>query len=264
MKKNHPAHERSHEEKLEEKPFLEHLEDLRRTIIKALLVFGCAFLLCVPLTFRGFTVAIFKRPLVHALTRVNESVEAVRLPTLYPAGGFIVAMKISLEVALVISLPFILYCIGDFVLPALTRHERRYFAPVLVAGSLLFYCGIILCYFLTLPWALQFFWKFNSLMGIDNLWTINEYVKFAGRLLIAFGLIFEMPLVILFLVKIGVLDYRILSQKRRYAIVIAFIVAALLTPPDAITQLMMAIPLVALYELCVLGAWLMRGKNVVA
>jgi len=98
-------------------------------------------------------------------------------------------------------------------------------------------------------------------MGVENLWTINEYIKFTGRLLIAFGLIFELPLVILFLVKIGVLNYQILSQKRRYAIVIAFIMAALLTPPDVITQLMMAVPLVLLYELCVFGARLMECRR---
>ena len=90
--------------------------------------------------------------------------------------------------------------------------------------------------------------------------TINEYIKFAGRLLIAFGLIFELPLIILFLVRIGVLNYQILSQKRRYAIVIVFVAAAILTPPDVITQLMMAIPLLVLYELCVWGARLMSSE----
>ncbi len=262
MRKSRPAHEAMPEDKLEEKPFLEHLEDLRQTIIKALLVFGGAFLVCIPLTIKGYTIALLKRPLVSAISRMGETTNAAPLPTLYPAGGFVVAMKISLVAALVISLPFILYFIGGFVLPALTKRERRYFKPALACGSLLFYLGIVLCYFLTLPWALQFFWRFNDFMGVENLWTINEYVKFTGRLLIAFGLIFEIPLVILLLVKIGILNYRILSEKRRYAIVIAFVMAAILTPPDVITQLMMAVPLVVLYELCVLVARLMRSKDV--
>ena len=255
MRRKIPAPEERSAERLEEKPFLDHLEDLRRTLIKALLVFGGAFLLAVPLTVRGYTLRVLKRPLVIALSRIGGSeAGSAALPTLSPAGGFSVAMKVSLGCALVISFPLMLYFAGSFVLPALTRRERRYFTPTLAGGTALFYAGMALCYLVTLPWAIQFFWKFNALMGIGNLWTINEYTKFAARLLIAFGVIFELPMVVLFLVKIGVVDYRMLRSARRYAILCIFVVAAILTPPDAVTQVMMAIPLLILYEICVWGA----------
>lgn len=259
MNQNRPVPEETLKDRLEEKPFLEHLEDLRRAIIKALLVFGGAFVLCIPLTVRGFTIGLLKRPLLLALMRAQrDTISGSLLPTLSPAGGFAVAMKVSLGCALVLSFPVLLYLAGDFLLPALTKKERRYFSPALVAGAVLFYAGMALCYFVTMPWALQFFWKFNDVMGIENLWTINEYVKFTTRLLIAFGVVFEMPLVILFLVKIGVVDHGVLRRNRRYAIVIAFVVAAVLTPPDIVTQLIMAVPLVLLYELCVWGARMME------
>jgi len=247
-------------ERLEEKPFLEHLEDLRRTIIKALCAFGCAFLVSIPLTLRGYTLDLLKRPLMRAICREGGNpVQAALLPTLSPAGGIAVAMKVSAETALVISLPVILYLIGVFILPALTQKERRYFGPVLGGGTLMFYGGMAFCYFTTLPWTIQFFWSFNRLMGIGNLWTINEYVTFVSRMLIAFGLVFEFPLVVLSLVRAGVLGYRVLSEKRRYAIVFIFVLAAVMTPgPDVVSQIVMALPLLLLYEICVWGARLME------
>jgi len=240
-----------------EKPFLDHLEDLRRTLIRALCAFFAVFLLCVPLTLRGWTMRILKRPLAAA----TAGGAAATLPTLAPAGGFSVAMKISLESALVLSLPLLLLIEGGFVLPALTRRERGLFAPALACGAALFYAGILFGYFTTLPWALGFFWGFNRMMGIENLWTINEYVAFASRLLLAFGLVFEFPLVVLILVKAGILSRQSLSGKRGYAIVIIFVLAAVLTPgPDAVTQCLMAAPLLLLYEACIWGARLIERR----
>ncbi|MEJ2746040.1 MAG: twin-arginine translocase subunit TatC, partial [bacterium] len=114
----------------------------------------------------------------------------------------------------------------------------------------------------TLPWTIRFFGGFNRLLGIGNLWTINEYVAFVSRMLIAFGLVFEFPLVVLLLVRMGVLDYRLLSEKRRYVIVLAFVLAAVLTPgPDAVSQIVMAVPLLLLYEICVWGARFMERRG---
>ena len=241
----------------EEKPFLDHLEDLRRTMLRAVLAYGCVVLLCIPLTLKGYTVGLLKRPLMRA----TAGGAPATLPTLTPGGGFAVAMKVSLESAIVLSLPLLLYFIGGFVFPALTKRERGYFVPALACGAALFYAGMVFCYFTTLPWALQFFWNFNRLMGIDNLWTINEYISFVSRTLIAFGLVFEFPMVVLFLVKVGILSRRVLSQNRSYAIVLIFVLAAVLTPgPDAVTQCLMAAPLVLLYEACVVGARLMERR----
>ncbi len=238
-----------------EKPFLEHLEDLRRTAIKALLAYGCAAAVCFPLTLKGWIVDLLKRPLIRAAAGGPPA----PLPTLSPGGGFAVAMRISMEGAAVLSLPVLLFQIGGFVLPALTRRERACFVPALACGAALFYAGMAFCYLTALPWAVQFFWNFNRFMGIENLWTINEYIFFATRTLIAFGLVFEFPLVVLLLVKIGVLNRRMLSGKRSYAIVLIFVLAAVLTPgPDAVTQCLMAAPLLLLYEACVWGAWLIE------
>ena len=249
-------------EKLEEKPFIEHLEDLRRTIIKLLCAFGCAFLISVPLTLRGYILDFLKRPLMLVIHREGGGQAAALLPTLSPAGGIAVAMRVSAEAALVISLPVLFYILGIFILPALTRKERRYFGPLLGGGTLMFYAGMAFCYFTTLPWTIRFFWSFNRLLGIGNLWTINEYVTFVSRMLIAFGLVFEFPLIILLLVGMGVLNYRLLSEKRRYVIVLVFILAAVMTPgPDAVSQIIMAILLLLLYEICVWGAWLMERPS---
>ncbi len=229
-------------------------------IIKALCAFGSAFVVSIPLTLRGYTLDLLKRPLMRIVRREGgDSAAAVWLPTLSPAGGVAVAMKVSAETALIISLPIILYLVGVFILPALTQKERRFFCPVLCSGALMFYAGMTFCYFTTLPWTIQFFWSFNALMGIGNLWTINEYVTFVSRMLIAFGLVFEFPLVALSLVKAGVLSYRALSEKRRYAIVLIFILAAVMTPgPDVVSQIVMALPLLLLYEICVWGAKLIE------
>lgn len=257
-------------EKSEEKPFIEHLEDLRRTIIKLLCAFGCAFLISIPLTLRGYTLDLLKRPLMlvirgegGAQARLPTGGQAAALlPTLSPAGGIAVAMRVSVETALVISLPVLLYILGIFILPALTKKERRYFGPLLGGGTLMFYAGMAFCYFTALPWTVRFFWSFNRLLGIGNLWTINEYVAFVSRMLIAFGLVFEFPLVILLLVRMGILNYRLLSEKRRYVIVLAFVLAAIMTPgPDAVSQIIMAVPLILLYEICVWGAWLMEKPS---
>lgn len=249
-------------ERLEEKPFIEHLEDLRRTIIKLLGAFGCALLIAIPLTIKGYTLDLLKRPLMLVIQREGGAQAAALLPTLSPAGGIAVAMRVSAETALVMSLPVLLYFLGGFILPALTRKERRYFGPLLGGGALMFYAGMAFCYFTTLPWTIRFFWSFNRLLGIGNLWTINEYVVFVSRMLLAFGLVFEFPLVVLLLVGMGVLNYRLLSEKRSYVIVLAFVLAAVLTPgPDAVSQVVMAIPLVLLYEICVWGAWLMERRG---
>lgn len=253
--KSDPPHPDAASPAAEEKPFLDHLEDLRRAMLKALCAYGCALLICVPLTLKGCTVGFLKRP----LARVTAGEAPATLPTLTPGGGFAVAMKVSLESAAALSLPFLFSIMGGFVFPALTKRERGYFAPALACGAALFYAGMAFCWFTTLPWALRFFWQFNRLMGIENLWTINEYISFVTRTLIAFGLVFEFPLVVLFLVKVGILNRRILSRNRGYAIVGVFVAAAVLTPgPDAVTQCLMAAPLVLLYEACVWGARLIE------
>ncbi|MCX6356576.1 MAG: twin-arginine translocase subunit TatC [Candidatus Aureabacteria bacterium] len=262
MSAHHPAPTAPPEGGAEGKPFLDHLEELRRTLIKILLVFAAVFCACLPLTMKGFTLQFLTYPLRVAVGPEGGSIARGAMPTLSPSGGFAVAMKLSTEAAILFSLPLILFVAGGYVLPALTARERRYFVPALAAGALLFYAGIAFCYFTTLPWALGFFWRFNRALGLENLWTVNEYVAFASRLLIAFGLVFELPVVVLFLVRMGVLSYRLLSRGRRYAIVSIFILAAVMTPgPDVVSQVLMALPLLALYELCVWGARMMELKD---
>ncbi|MDD5557158.1 MAG: twin-arginine translocase subunit TatC [bacterium] len=242
-----------------EKPFIEHLEDLRRTLFTVLAAFGVAFAVCLPLTIRGYTVAVLMRPLGAAAVAAGEQAPS-GLPTLSPAGGVAAAMKIAAGAALVLALPFMLYAAGMFILPALTRRERRLFAPALIAGAALFYAGMAFCYFTTLPLAIRFLWNFNRMMGIENLWTINEYTTFVTRLLLAFGLVFELPLVVIVLVALGILDRRTLSAGRGYAIVSIFVLAAVLTPPDAVSQVMMAVPMLLLYEACIAAARVIESR----
>lgn len=180
----------------------------------------------------------------------------IDLINLSPAGGFVVAFQVALYGGIILAAPFILYFVASFVFPALRIREKKYVYRGLLIGVGLFLAGVAFCYFLLMPLALSASQLYSQWLGLGAFqWRAEEYISFVCKFMLGMGLGFELPVVVLTLVKIGVVDYRTLSQARRYMIVINLFLGAVLTTPEVITQLIMFVPLQLLYELSVLIAW---------
>jgi len=180
----------------------------------------------------------------------------IELVNLSPAGGFIVAFQVGLYGGMVLASPFIFYFLAAFIFPALKIRERKYIYRGLAIGVGLFLTGVAFCYFALMPLALAAAQMYSHWLGLGAMqWRAEDYISFVCKFMLGMGLGFELPVVILTLVKIGVLDYRTLSKARRYMIVINLILGAMLTTPEPITQIVMFVPLQFLYELTVWIAW---------
>jgi len=186
----------------------------------------------------------------------SDSSPPIDIVSLGPAAAFVVATKLAFYGGLVIASPFIFYFVGNFIFPALKIHEKRYIYRGLIFGFGLFVAGVSFCYFVMMPVALAVSAKYAEWFGFKaNQWRAEEYIGFVCKFMLGMGIGFEMPVVILTLVKIGLLNYAILKAARRYVIVIAFVLGAILTTPEVITQVLMAIPLLLLYEISVWVTW---------
>ena len=180
----------------------------------------------------------------------------IDLINLGPAGGFVVAFQVAIYGGAMLASPFIFYFVATFIFPALKLRERKYIYRGLAFGGGLFLTGVAFCYFILMPLALTAAQMYSHWLGFGALqWRAEDYISFVCRFLLGMGLGFELPVVILTLVKIGILDYRTLSKARRYMIVINLIMGAVLTTPEVFTQIVMFVPLQALYEITVWIAW---------
>jgi sec-independent protein translocase protein TatC len=180
------------------------------------------------------------------------------LPLIYldPAAPFISSLHIAFFGGLLVAAPFVLYFIGQFIIPALKQRERKYFMKALTPAVLLFLVGVGVCYFGIMPLALKAAEKYSLWMGIEmREWRAETYFSFVTKFMLGMGLGFELPVVLLALVKIGILDHRKLAAFRRYMIVLNLILGALLTTPEVLTQVLMFIPLQVLYEVTIWIAW---------
>jgi sec-independent protein translocase protein TatC len=179
-----------------------------------------------------------------------------------PAGSFIVATKVAFFGGLVISSPFIFYFVAGFVFPALKMREKKYVFRGLGFGVGLFMIGICFCYFVLMPLALGASVQYAEWLGFTaTQWRAEDYISFVSKFMLGMGLGFEMPVVVLTLVKLGVVDYQMLSKARKYVIVINVIMGAVLTTPEVITQVLMAIPLQILYEVSVWITWYWERRD---
>ncbi|MCX8091521.1 MAG: twin-arginine translocase subunit TatC [Verrucomicrobiae bacterium] len=186
----------------------------------------------------------------------------VDLINLKPIGGFVVAFQVAFYGGLVLAGPFIFYIVAAFVFPALKRIERKYVGRGIVIGSGLFLTGVAFCYFVLMPLALVASQKYSHWLGFSAYqWNAEDYISFVCKFMLGMGIGFELPVVILVLVKIGVLNYSILSKGRRYMIVINLFLGAVLTTPEVLTQVMMFIPLQLLYEISVWIAWYWERRD---
>jgi sec-independent protein translocase protein TatC len=186
----------------------------------------------------------------------------IDLVNLTPAGGFFVAFQVAFYGGMVLASPFLLYFIASFVFPALRLKERKYIYRALFIGGGLFLIGVSFCYFILMPVALAASQMYSQWLGLGAMqWRAEEYISFVCKFMLGMGLGFELPVVILTLVKIGVLSYSTLRKMWRYMIVINLILGAVLTTPEVVTQVLMAVPLYMLYEITVWIAWYWEWRD---
>lgn len=226
-------------------PLFQHLEELRGRILFCGLAIGVGFVLCYFFKDRVFD--IFILPWVKALPKGQP----YKLIYTVPYEAFLAEMEVSFIGGVILASPIILWEIWRFVAPGLYANERKYILPVIFTSVLFFAAGVLFGYFIVVPVAFKFFASPTS-PYITPMMSIDKYLGFAEKMLLCFGLVFELPVFAFFLAKLGVLSSDFLRRKRKWAIVLIFIAAAVLTPsPDIVSQLLMALPLLVLYEVSV-------------
>ena len=220
-------------------PLTAHLEELRSRLIRSLIALFVAFAVCYQ----------FVEPLMDWLTAPVKQFDAkVQIIGTGLAEAFFTKLKVAFFAGIFVASPVILYQIWQFVAPGLYAHEKRYVKPFVFFGTLFFVSGAYFCYRLVFPTAFGFFIAEYASVSIEPFLRISEYLSFASRMLLAFGVVFELPVFTFFLSRIGIVDHKMMIGTWRYAVVVIVIIAAVLTPgPDVASQMLMATPLIVLY-----------------
>ncbi|VGO15529.1 Sec-independent protein translocase protein TatC [Pontiella desulfatans] len=278
-----------------EMPFLEHLEEFRKTVIRCFIALGVGMLICLP--FADHIIAVLRAPaepyiIKNADEMLNDTslhlriaadslstnslvVDAdgtryydvkaevalpedakpkkggIRLQFSEPAAAIKMWLTVTFFGGILVSLPFLVFFIGLFVMPGVRDVERKLMTRISFFSGGLFLLGIAMGYLVTLPLALGLMLKIGGQLGGESIWFYNKYIGFALQLLLGFGIAFQLPVVILIMGKMGLVNSTQLREKRRHVIVALLILAMVLTPPDVMTQLLMAAPLILLYEFCI-------------
>jgi sec-independent protein translocase protein TatC len=243
-----------------EKPFLDHLEDLRGLILKCAGAIGLGAALGIGGI--GTVMEILRRPLTLAQGESGVTAPSTLL-ALQVTDPMTVTLQIGLGAGILLSLPAVLYFIGEYLLPALEARERRLLLPAFLAGAFLFLAGAVFCYFVVLPRALAFFQGFNRWLGLETSWTMASYTDFVLQMLVGFGLSFELPLVMILLARLGLLQRAEVAEHRRHAVVVLMVLAACVTPTsDPFNLALMFVPLYGLFELGLAGmGWVERRTD---
>ena len=220
-------------------PFLDHLEELRQRLLI------CIFSIML------FSIAsyFFSKQIMKILLLPYPKTE--KLIFLAPTEGFITYIKISVFIGILVSLPVIFYQLWKFISPGLYKKEKKYVPLFVFFSTLFFILGATFCYFVIIPLSLKFLLLGFATDQLESNIQIKEYLRFVTMLILVFGIVFELPLLSYFLSKLELLTPEFLRSKRRYGIVTVFILAAILTPPDVISQVLLAVPLVILYEISI-------------
>ena len=239
---------------LPEVPLTEHLAELRTRLTRIVLavIIGTV----VAFTKANYLFEILKMPLL----KVNPN---LKLYFLSPTEPFFTAFKISFLAGFILVSPFVFYQIWKFIEPALYEHEKKLVFPFVIFTTLFFIIGCLFSFYLVLPVAIGFFINFGNIqLGAEAIFSVKEYISFVLRMILAFGLTFELPVILSLLARLGLVTPEFLMKSRPYFIVLAFIIAAIITPtPDAISQLMLAIPLILFYEISILMAKYLYPKS---
>lgn len=228
-------------------PFLDHLEELRWRLIKSIVAVVISAIAIY--FFSDKVLALLIKPYNDAAAQLNKP-NIQSLIFLTPTGGFMVRIKLSVFAGLLVALPIIFYQLWQFIVPGLLEKEKKYVPTVVFFSTACFLIGALFCYFVVLRYGLRFLLGFETADLVATI-SINEYLQFVTMLLLVFGLIFEMPVLSFFLTKIGFLTPAFLRHYRRHGIVLMVILSALITPPDIFTQLLLAGPLILLYEISI-------------
>lgn len=219
---------------------ISHLLELRDRLLYSVIAVVVAFGAMVPFTSEVYT--LVARPLMSVLP-AGATMIATEV-----ASPFLTPIKLTLAMAIVLTIPFLLYQLWAFVAPGLYRHERRLVMPLLVSSTLLFYGGMAFAYFVVFPMAFGFFVQALP-SGVTMMTDIRAYLDFVFSMFFAFGIAFEVPVAVVLLARMGVIDPESLAKQRPYVILAAFVIAAILTPPDVFSQIFLAIPMILLFEI---------------
>jgi sec-independent protein translocase protein TatC len=239
-------------EPLAEGTLISHLLELRDRLLRAVIAVVVCF---VPLTF-------FQNELFSAIARplIDKLPEGTSLIATSVVAPFMAPLKLSLIMALFIAMPYVLYQVWAFVAPGLYRHEKRFALPLVVSSIVLFYAGVAFAYYIVFPLMFQFLAS-TTPDGVKMMTDISNYLDFVLLLFFAFGIAFEMPVAVVLLVATGLIKVEALSRNRGYVVLGIFVLAAFLTPPDAISQSFMAVPMYLLYELGILFARMVQRQR---
>lgn len=235
------------------KPFLEHLEDLRWTIVKMAIVLIAGMI--VSFIYVDQISAIILAPL-------QSLVPDAKLLGIGVVEAFMVSLRLAFYAGVVLGFPFLLYFAAEFVLPALTRQEKRLIFPALGVGFVLFGIGVWLAYQFVLPLTLKWFYDYAVKMQIDPNWQARDYYGFVTHLSIACGLLAELPVAVLALAFLGIVTSKFLRDTRSYAYTLILILVAIISPtPDPMTFIIMSIPVLAIYEICIWLVWALERRR---
>ncbi len=249
------------EEKVNQTSFVDHLTELRSRLLKSIIYLFIFFIICY--FFAENIYAFLVHPYAEAV-RGDEENRRLIFTALHET--FITYLKVAFFTSIFITSPIVLTQLWKFIAPGLYKNEKRALLPYLVATPTLFLLGGMLVYYLVMPLAIKFFLTFESSAQISGLpiqleAKVNEYLSLIMRLIFAFGISFQLPVLLSLLARVGFIDSEYLKKRRKYVVVIIFAVAAILTPPDPITQIGLGIPLLILYELSILSVKIIEKKQ---
>lgn len=250
-------------------PLLDHLIELRARLIKALIAFALAFLLCFFIATDIYL--LLMQPFIDAVIEAGKPIEEARMQFTGALEFFFTKLKLAAFGAAFISFPILSAQIYKFVAPGLYQHEKKAFQPYLIATPVFFIMGALVVYFIAMPLLMRFSLGMEYGVGdsadiihgprIVYIPKVMEYLSLIMSLIMAFGICFQLPILLTLLARIGIVSSRALIEKRRYAIVAVFVVAAVLTPPDVISQLALAFPTLLLYEISIYAVRIIERKK---
>jgi len=234
-----------------EMPFLDHLEELRWRLLKSLI--SVFVFMLIALAFSDYLLEFLLYP--GKQLEVPIQIQVLKVQTV-----FMIKLEMALVAGVIFSLPVIIYQVWQFIAPGLLEKERRYLPLVIISTVGCFLIGVAFAYYIIIPYALEFFFRLAP-EGVENHIALDFYIGFILRILVIFGVVFELPIISMILTRIGILTPTFMRRFRKHSIVTAFVLGALLTPPDPTTQVMLAIPLILLYEFSIYISYLFMPKE---